>query len=67
MLRKTEIPGLYKDSRSGAVINKDNSALQAYKSKKHRERKIDEITQDVDNMKHDISEIKQLLKALVEK
>lgn len=67
MLRKTEVAGLYKDTNSGAVINKDNSSLKAYKLKKHRERKIKEITSDVDNMKNDITEIKQLLKALVEK
>lgn len=67
MLRKTEVAGLYKDTNSGAVINKDNTALQAYKARKHRERQIDEISSDVDNMKHDIDEIKQLLKALVEK
>ena len=67
MLRKTEVAGLYKDTNSGAVINKDNTALRAYKARKNKERRIDEISVDVDNMKHDINEIKQLLKALVEK
>lgn len=63
MEQKTDVPGLYKVSE-GIIINKDNTALQIYKNKKAKERRIDEIQNDVLSLKDDIAEIKQLLKGL---
>jgi len=63
MEQKTDVPGLYKVAE-GIIINKDNAALHVYKSKKQRERKIDDIQNDVANLKDDIQEIKHLLKGL---
>lgn len=63
MEQKTDVPGLYKVSE-GVIINKDNTALQIYKNKKQRERRIDEIQNDVASLKDDIQEIKQLLRGL---
>ncbi len=53
------VDGYVRDS-SGAVINTDNGALQAYKLKKNRDKEID-------NLKYELSEIKQMLTALLSK
>lgn len=58
---KTEIPGLVRASK-GVLINKDNEALAAYKKRKHKERQVDEMQADIDTLKSDIQEIKELLK-----
>ena len=59
--RKTDIPGFYKSS-DGALINKDNDALAAYKARKNRDRDFDRLKEDVTSLKTDIEEIKNLLK-----
>lgn len=61
---KTEIPGIYK-VRNGVLINTDNKALAAYKNKKKREQRIDEMQTDIQCLKNDLHEIKELLKGLV--
>ena len=58
---KTEIPGLIRASK-GVLINKDNEALAAYKKRKRKERQVDEMQADIDTLKSDIQEIKELLK-----
>jgi hypothetical protein len=63
MEQKTEVPGIYKVT-DGILINKDADALKLYKNKKQRERRIDEIQNDVASLKDDIQEIKQLLRGL---
>ena len=64
MAQKTEIPGIYKVT-DGVLINKDNEALKAYKLKKQKDRKINEIEEVVVSLREDIDEIKQILKGLV--
>jgi hypothetical protein len=63
MEQKTDVPGLYKVAE-GIIINKDNNSLLAYRKRKNRERRIDEIQNDVASLKDDIQEIKHLLKGL---
>jgi hypothetical protein len=60
---KTEVPGIYK-VREGVLINTDNNALAAYKNKKQRERNIDIMQEDIQTLKSDLQEIKDLLKGL---
>lgn len=62
-LQKTEVPGFYK-ARDGILINKDNEALVAYKKRKIKEHRLDTIFDEMDTLKNDISEIKELLKGL---
>ena len=62
-MAKTEYPGIYKE-REGVLINKDNDALTAYKKMKQRQINIQSLKKDVDDLKSDISEIKELLKGL---
>jgi len=64
MAEKTQIPGIFKVSE-GVFINKDANTLQAYKRKKMREKKVDNIENEVANLRQDMQEIKQLLKGLI--
>lgn len=61
---KTDIPGYYKLNES-VVINKDDAALAAYKKRKQKERKIDEVQNEVMALKTDVSEIKEMLKQIL--
>jgi len=53
---------LVRDSKTNAVLNTDMTALQKYKVVRDKERQMRE---DIDNLKTDMSEIKQLLQQLV--
>ena len=63
--------GLYRDSDSIAIINRDKKAYLDYmKRKKIAEGKSDELNQmkeDLDNVNGELGEIKGLLSTLVEK
>jgi len=64
MEKKTQVPGIYKVTE-GVLINKDNDALKAYKARKEKERKVSSMIEDMDNLKKDMQEIKELLRGLV--
>lgn len=67
---KTTVDGFVRDPNSGAVINTDNEALRAYKLKKNKFREIDEMKQKLvqfDNLRHEVKEIKDMIKELMEK
>jgi hypothetical protein len=64
MEQKTEVPGVYKVS-DGVLINKDNTALQAYKAQKRRMKKIDNIEEEISSLRQDMDEIKTLLRGLI--
>ena len=63
--------GLYRDSDSTAIVNRDKKAYLEYmKRKKVMENKNDDLNQmkeDLDNVKGEIGEIKDLLSTLVQK
>ena len=61
--KRTDIPGLYKTS-DGFLINKDNDALNAYKKRKRKEQALESMQEQIDSMKSDLAEIKDLLKGL---
>ena len=60
---KTEVPGVYK-VRDGILINTDNDALNAYKNRKRKEAAIDTMQEEINTIKSDLQEIKDLLKGL---
>ena len=55
---------LYRDEKSGAIINTDSQGFSQYKKSRHLK-----LTQreELDDMKKDIEEIKNLLRMIVEK
>ena len=63
--------GLFRDSESTAIINKDKKAYLAYmQRKKDAEKKNDELKkmkEDLDSVKGELGEIKGLLSTLVQK
>ena len=63
--------GLYRDSDSTAIINRDKKAYLDYmKRKKIAETKnneLDKMKEDINNVKDELGEIKGLLSTLVQK
>ena len=62
---------LYRDTESTAIINRDKKAYLAYmKRKKEAENKnveLDKMKEDLDNVKGELGESKDLLSTLVQK
>ncbi len=56
---------LVRDMQSGAVLNTNRDALNAYKAKMRYEdytdKRIDDLTQETNQIKTDLQEIKELL------
>ena len=63
--------GFYRDSESTAIINKDKKAYLAYmqrkKSVENKNIELDQMKEDLDNVKGELGEIKDLLSTLVQK
>ena len=64
MIRVEGHKNLYRDEKSGAIINTDSHGYSQYKKSKNIK-----LTQkeEIDSMKKDIEEIKNLLRLIVEK
>ena len=64
-------PDLVKDKETGAVLNVDNEAYNAYvnnyKKVLKEKKKVDSIETELNEMKNDINEIKNLLRSLAQK
>lgn len=54
--------GLYRDPTSKAIINKNK---KAWLNHKVRRRKLQEKNQEIENLKSDVAELKELVKQLV--
>lgn len=61
---KTDVNGIYKESE-GILLNKDNTALQQYKANRAQNSKLNNLEREVSGLKNDISEIKELLKKVL--
>ena len=64
MIRVEGHTNLYRDEKTGAIINDDSSGYSAYM--KAKEKKLLE-KQELDNMKKEISEIKEMLAKITSK
>ena len=64
MIRVEGHKNLYRDEKSGAIINTDSHGYSQYK--KSRNIKLTQ-KEEIDSMKKDIEEIKNLLKLIAEK
>jgi|TARA_B100001964_G_scaffold159090_1_gene174736 hypothetical protein len=56
--------GLFKDSHSGAIVNKNNSEYQAYIAQRE---KLLSDKERLDKVENEISDIKQMLQILIDK
>ena len=61
---------LARDTDSGAIVNIDRSAylnaLERHKNKEKQKKPIEDNTNDINSIKSEISEIKTMLKTLIE-
>jgi hypothetical protein len=70
-LLKVKGTKLVRDTRSGAIINQDKTGLEEYLAKRRgmqaQKDEINKIKSDILDMKNDMTDIKDLLKKLLEK
>ena len=63
--------GLYRDSDSTAIVNRDKKAYLAYMERKkiaeNKNNELNQMKKDLDNVKGELGEIKGLLSTLVQK
>lgn len=64
---ETDVPGLVKDTSSGAILNVDNAKLEAYKKQKlfFEQKKND--SQRITKLEGDIIQIKEMLQQLLKR
>lgn len=64
-------PNLYRDKNSGAIINTDRTAYERHMKQlelsKQEKNRIDKIESDVEMIKENLSEIKDLIVNLINK
>ena len=53
--------GLVRDQNTGAILNQDNSAIEARRKLKH----LNSALEDINMLKDEVSEIKSLLRELI--
>lgn len=64
---KTEVEGIYRDVNNGALLNKDNDALSAYKKMKQKNNELEQMKTKVNSLDEEIKEVKTLLTKILEK
>lgn len=64
---KTDFEGLMKDPKSGAVLNVDNTKLDAYKKRKQFVENNIKNTDRINKVENDIQEIKEMLSQLLKR
>lgn len=67
MYLKTEDESYVKDSSSGAVLNNNAVAFQAFRRQREERKASSQLHREVDQLKADVQEIKQLLKMIAER
>jgi hypothetical protein len=68
MIKKVQVegnPNLYRDKYSGAVLNCNLEEVKLAKMKRQEKEKAISLEKTVDNMKKEISDIKELLNNLI--
>jgi hypothetical protein len=63
---KTDVNGIYRTDQ-GYLINKDNESLQNYRTTKARMSQMKTVVNEVEQLKRDMAEIKELLVKVLNK
>lgn len=66
LVKVKDHPNLRKDLDSGAILNVDRGAVERHKARSVNLNKEIERDNDIANLKSDVSEIKELLKLLLQ-
>jgi hypothetical protein len=61
----TEAPGYFRDTSTGAIINKNIAELNHYQNERAKMAQQETINKKVEELSSSISEIKEILKILV--
>jgi hypothetical protein len=64
-LKIEDAPDLVKDTRSGAILNTNVKALEAYRKKREKADKVDKLETKVISLEQNINELKSLLLAVL--
>lgn len=59
-------PHLVRDMHSKAILNTDIASLNEYKEKKKTKTQLEEVSNEINNIKEEFLEVKQLLKQLLD-
>lgn len=65
MLQKTNVEGLVKDTENNVILNTNMSEYQLYLQNKLKVKQSKNIQQDIDNLKKEFCEIKNMLQELI--
>jgi hypothetical protein len=63
----TDAPGYVRDLQNQAVLNSDSASLQAYKTKRGKQKELLGSINDINSMKQDINDLKVLMNRILEK
>lgn len=66
-LKVKDHPGLVRDSKSKAIINVDSDAYKEYQNKKLLQNKVINITDEINELKQSMDEIKGLLSQILQR
>ena len=66
-LKVTDEPNLVRDTKSKAILNVNNDALNKYKQEREKLVQMQKVILEHEEIKKDISEIKQLLLQLMDR
>ena len=61
LVKVKDAPELVKDMSSGAVLNTNVKALNAYRAKRTQSSKIDTLEKDVQELSKSVQELKELI------
>ena len=65
MFQKTNTPGFFKDTETGALINKNEIDYQKFKSSREELKKNKQMAVKIDSLENELKDIKNLLLQLV--
>jgi len=58
-------PDLVKDEDTKAILNTNKVALSAYKKRREQQRTVQNMSEELNDIKNDMSEIKSLLRDII--
>lgn len=62
---KTDVPNLVRDMDSRAILNTNTNDYLAYKTKRDRELKLNNVVDEIDQIKQDMADIKSMLQQII--
>jgi hypothetical protein len=65
--KQNNMKNFHRDTATTALLNTDDSVIRNYKARKEQMQKIKDMEQDVNNIKHELVEIKNMLHQILTK